>query len=59
VRGLCEQFGELSTNHVNDLMNRTMELERIMCANSSSASDDITMFGTVIRDLSHQALGRP
>jgi hypothetical protein len=26
VRGLCEQFGELSTNHVNDLMNRTMEL---------------------------------
>jgi hypothetical protein len=44
---------------VNDLMNRTMELERIMCANSSSASDDITMFGTVIRDLSHQALGRP
>jgi hypothetical protein len=26
VRGLCEQFGELSSNHINDLMNRTMEL---------------------------------
>jgi hypothetical protein len=26
VRGLCEQFSELSTNHVNDLMNRMMEL---------------------------------
>jgi hypothetical protein len=26
VRGLFEQFGEVSTNHVSDLMNRKMEL---------------------------------
>jgi hypothetical protein len=26
VRGLFDQFGEVSTNHVSDLMNRKMEL---------------------------------